>query len=435
MTPSMHDKHHHDLNVKKVDHLSPTRVRLSVEFDANAITHHEAAVVSRYSRGAKIPGFRPGKAPVNIIKQKFKDEILRDIISHLLEAGLSEALEKTKLSPVSQPQVKMGQVEAGKPFGFEAEFDVQPEVKLKNYKSIPVERKAVEISEEEVQKTLQNLQERLSVLEPDSETKPQKGSYAVVEVSFELEDGSKKQEKQTHTVELGAERLLPEIEKALMESVVGDVKQVEDLFPTDYPEKDFAGKKAKFELKLLELKKKVLPELNDEFAKQLKDGASLEDIKKEIRENIKTSKEGEAHQQERQAIVDFLVKNNPFDVAQSFITNQTQQLKKWMEEDWQKRGMKMPPLQPEEEKQVQERAERMVRSSLLLRQVALQENLVLDPARLEKRVSEISTQLGRSQAETEKLLTGRNMMDKIKDEILTDQVFEYLLAEAKIRNS
>jgi len=431
----MHEKHHHDLNVKKIDHLSPTRVRLSVEFDAHAITHHEASVVNRYSQSAKIPGFRPGKAPASIIKQKFKDEILRDIISHLLEAGLSEALEKTKLNPVSQPQVKMGQVEEGKPFEFEAEFDVQPEVVLKNYKNIPIERKPVEVLEDEVQKTLQNLQERLSILEPDADNVAKKGSYAVVEVSFELEDGTKKQDKQTHTVELGAERLLPNIEKSLLEASVGDVKQVEDAFPADYPEKDFAGKKAKFELKLLELKKKVLPELNDEFAKQLREGATFEDIKKEILENIKSSKEGEAHQAERQVVVDFLVKNNPFDVAQSFVLNQAQQLKKWMEEDWQKRGVKMPPLQPEEEKQVKERAERMVRSSLLLRQVAEQENITLDSMRLEKRISEISVQLGRSPAETEKLLTGRNMMDKIKDEILTDQVFEFLLSQSKIRIS
>lgn len=431
----MHEKHHHDLSVKKVDHLSPTRVRLSIEFDANAITHHEAAVVSRYSRAAKIPGFRPGKAPTNLIKQKFKDEILRDIISHLLESGLSEALEKTQLNPVSQPQVKVGQVEQGKPFGFEAEFDVQPEVELKKYKSIPVDRKPVTVSEEEVEKTLKNLQERLSVLEPDPQSKPEKGSFAVVEVSFELEDGTKKQDKQTHTVELGAERLLPNIEKALLETGVGETQVIEDSFPSDYPEKDFAGKKAKFELKLLELKKKVLPELNDEFAKQLKEGASLESIKTEIRENIKSSKEGEAHQEERQAIVDYLVKNNPFEVAQTFISNQAQQLKKWMEEDWQKRGAKMPPLQPEEEKQVMERAERMVRSSLLLRQVAEKENISLDQNRLNKRVQDISSQLGRTQEETEKLLAGRNMMDKIKDEILTDQVFEYLLSQAKIRNS
>jgi trigger factor len=426
--------HHHDLNVKKIDKLSPTRVRLTVEYDAGAISRHEASVVNRYTQGAKIPGFRPGKEPVSLIKQKFKEEILRDIVSHLLEVGLSEAIQKSNLSPVSQPQIKVGEVQEGKPFGFEAEFDVQPEIELKNYKNIPLTRKPAEVKEEEVDQTLQNLRDRLSTLEPDTLTQPQKGSFAVVEVSFELENGEDKQEKQTHTVEVGADRLLPNIEKEILKMSVGESKVVEDVFPADYPEKDLSGKKAKFDLKLLELKKKVLPELNDDFAKQLKEGSNLEAIKQEIRDNIKSSKEAEARRDERQSLVDYLIENNRFEVAQSFVQGQSAQLVQWMEEDWKKRGMKMPALKAEDTKQIQERAERMVRSSLLLREVATKENISLDPERLKQRIDLISTQLGRTTEETEKLLAGRDMLDKIKDEILTDQVFDFLLSQAKIRN-
>ena len=430
----MQEKHHpHDLNVKKVDQISPTRVRLTVEYEAGVIGRHEASVVQRYSQMAKIPGFRPGKAPVNLIKQKFKDEILRDIVSHLLEAGLSEAIEKSKLNPVSQPQVKVGSIQEGKPFGFEAEFDVQPEIKLEKYKNIPISRKPIEVEDTEIDKTLENLRERLAVLEPHAIDKPEKGSFVVVDVSFRAENQEKEQEPQTHTVEVGAERLLPGIEKALLQMTVGESKMVSDVFPSDYPEKDLAGKKAEFHLKLSEIKKKALPELNDEFAKQLKEGATLESIKTEIRENIKSSKEAEAQREERQAVVDYLIENNRFDVAQSFVQNQAAQLVQWMEEDWKKRGMKMPPLQPEEAEEVKKRAEKMVRTSLLLREVAQKEKISLDSERFNKRVELIATQLGRNVQETEKLLEGRNMMDKIKDEILTDQVFESLLAQAQIR--
>lgn len=426
--------HHHDLNVKKVDHLSPTRVRLIVEYGPNAITQHEASIVNRYSQAAKIPGFRPGKAPVNLVKQKFKDEILRDVISHLLEAGLSEAIQKAKLNPVSQPQVKVGEVAEGKPFGFEAEFDIQPAVELKNYKNIPLTKKPVEVKADEIEKTLENLRERLAVLEPSTETKPGKGSFAVVEVSFELEKGEKKQDKQTHTVEVGADRLLPNIEKELSEMAVGETRSISDAFPADYPEKEVAGKSAVFEIKLLEIKKKVLPELNDEFAKQLREGATLDVIKNEITENIKSSKEAEAQREERQVIVDYLIEKNRFDVAHSFIQNQSAQLVSWMEEDWKKRGMKMPALKPEDLEEVKKRAEKMVRTSLLLREVAAQENITLDEKRLEDRLQLIATQLGRTKEEAEKLLNGRDMLDKIKDEILTDQVFEFLFSQAKIRN-
>ncbi|NBT59342.1 hypothetical protein EBT16_11220, partial [bacterium] len=130
----------------------------------------------------------------------------------------------------------------------------------------------------------------------------------------------------------------------------------------------------------------------------------------------------------------YRVANNKFDVAQSFVQGQAAQLVQWMEEDWKKRGMKMPALKPEETKEVQERAERMVRSSLLLREVAVKEEIKLDPERLKQRIELVSTQLGRTPEETEKLLSGKDMLDRIKDEILTDQVFDFLLSQAKIRN-
>jgi len=426
--------HNHDLNLKKVDHLSPTRVRLTVEFNANAIADHEPAVINRYAQAAKIPGFRPEKAPVSLIKQKFGDEILRDIVSHLLEVGLSEAIDKAKLNPVSQPKVKVGEVSVGKPFGFEAEFDVQPEVELKNYKSIPLTRKKEEISEDEVNKTLENLRERLSTLEPIEAKKPEKGNFAVVEVGFTLEGVEKKEEPKTYTVELGMDKLLPNLEKEILKMEVGETKTIEDAFPADYPEKDLAGKKSVFETKLIELKKKVLPELNDEFAKQLKEGATLETIKAEIRENIRASKEADAKREERQVIVDYLIENNKFEVAQSFVDNQSAQLLQWMEEDWKKRGMKMPALQKNDEEEVKKRAEKMVRTSLVLREVAVKEKISLDPERLKNRIDLIATQLGRPVEEAEKFLSGRGMMDKIKDEILTDQVFDFLIGQAKIRN-
>ena len=427
--------HNHDLNLKKVDHLSPTRVRLTVEFNANAITDHEPSVINRYMQAAKIPGFRPGKAPANLIKQKYKEEILRDIVSHLLEVGLSEALEKSKLNPVSQPKVKVGEVTLGKPFGFEAEFDVQPEIELKNYKSIPLQRKKPEASEEEVTKTLENLRERLSTLEPLESGKPEKGNFAVVEVGYEIKGSDKKEETKTYTVELGMDKLLPNLEKEILLMEVGQAKVIEDSFPADYPEKDLAGKTALFETKLLELKKRVLPEVNDEFAKQLKEGATLEVIKNEIRQNIQATKEADARRDERQTIVDYLIDNNKFEVAQSFVENQSAQLLQWMEEDWKKRGMKMPPLQKEDHDEVKKRAEKMVRTSLVLREVAVKEKISLDPERLKTRLNLIATQLGRPVEEAEKFLSGRGMMEKIKDEILTDQVFDFLIEQAKVRNS
>lgn len=427
-----HD-HHHDLNVKKVDKLGPTRVRLSLEFPADSIEQHETQVAQRYVRAAKIPGFRPGKAPVSMVKEKYKEEIRQDVVSHLLEAGLSEALQKTNLNPVSRPKINLQEVAPGKPFNFEAEFDIQPEIELKKYKGIPVKKATNDASDEEVNKTFDNLRERMSSLEPVEETKAKKGLFANLEIAYEFVDGSQpKQPAQPFTIEVGSESLLPALDKGLVDMTVGETKVLTEKFPDDYQDKKIAGKEAKFECKLLELKKKVLPELNDEFANQVREGAKLEDLRREIRENIVQSKTEESKRQQRQEVVDYLIKNNAFEVAGSMVDAQASQLMQWMEEDWKKRGMKAPNLKKEDLQNVRERAERMVRSSLVLREVAVKEKITLDETKVDARLEAIASSLGRSVEDAKKFLEGKGMLDRIRDEILTDQVFDFLLGQAKI---
>ncbi|NBX68403.1 MAG: trigger factor [Proteobacteria bacterium] len=425
-------EHSHDLNVKSVDRLSATKVRLTIEFAGDTLQKHEQMMVNRYAKTARIPGFRPGKAPANLIKEKFKEDIRRDVVSHLLEAGLSEALQKTKLSPVSRPQVQVNELSEGKPFAFSAEFEVEPEINLKGYKGIALKKQVVDPTDEEVQGTFTNLRERMATLEPLSSEKPEKGNFAVVEVGFHLKDNpSKKEEPKSYTVELGADRVLPNVEKALMGMKTGDSGEVEETFPEDYGDKDLAGKTALFSVKLLELKNRVLPELNDAFAAQLKEGATVESLTAEVRENIKQSKEEEAKRAQRQEIVDHLIGEHKFEVPQSLVQEQTVALMDWMQEDFKRRGIKMPQPKPEEMQSIKQRAENMVKSTLILKEIALKENIQLDKNRLESRVNEIATQLGKSVDEAEKFLREKGIIQRLRDEILTDQLFEFLVSNSK----
>lgn len=432
MNEHAHD-HSHDLNVKKVDRLSPTKVRLTVEFTGESVTNHQKMMTNRYANQAKLPGFRPGKAPLSMIKSKFKEEIKRDVLSHLLEAGLSEALQKTNLMPVNRPKVKMGEFDEGKAFEFHAEFEVEPEIELKKYKSIPLKKANLAVDEKEIDKTLETLQERLASLEPNDAKKAEKGNFAVVEVTFALKDGSKKEEAKSYTVEVGMEKLLPNIDKALMEMEVGETRKVEETFPKDYQDKELAEKEAVYEVKLLELKKKVLPELNDAFAGQLKAGASLEELKKEIRESVQKGKEQDHQRAQRQEIVDYLVKHNQFEVPTSMTENQYQQLLQWMEKDMKRTGRSLTDLKKEEQEEVKKRAENMVRSSLLLKEVAIKEKITLDEQRLSAKVDAIAGQMGRPVDETKKYLTGKGMFERLQDEVLTDQVFEFLTTNAEVK--
>lgn len=424
-----------DLSVKSVDRLSATKVKLVIEFAGDTIPKHEQMMVTRYAKSAKIPGFRPGKAPASLIKEKFKEEIRRDVVSHLLEAGLSEALQQTKLSPVSRPQVEIRQIGEGKPFAFSAEFEVEPEINLKGYKGITLKKQNTEPTDVDVEGTFNNLRERMATLEPLSAEKATKGNFAVVEVGFTLKDNpSKKEEARSYTVELGVDKVLPNVEKALLEMKVGENREVEEVFPADYGDKEVSGKTALFTVKLLELKNRVLPELNDAFAAQLKEGATLESLTKEVRENIKQSKQEEAKKAQRQEIVDHLITENKFEVPESLVQEQSAALMQWMNDDFKRRGIKMPQPKPEELESIRQRAENMVRSTLILKEIAIKEGIKLDTDKLQTRVGELATQLGKSVEEAQQFLNEKGITQRLRDEILTDQLFEFLVGQAKTSN-
>ncbi len=425
-------EHNHDVNVKKVDRLSSTQVRLTLEFPEDVVKDHEKHTVHRFAQNAKIPGFRPGKAPTNMIRDRYKEEIEKEVISHLIEAGLEAAIHKTQLVPVSRPKLELvhGVLGSGKPLEFKAEFEIQPEIELSHYKGVPLKKAELEASEEEVKNTIDHLRDRFAVLEPLTTSVGEKGQFAVVEYGFVVEGApDKKEGPQTMNVELGAGRILEELDKALLEMKVNESREVKATFPKDYHEATLSGVVANFTLKILELKKKTLPEMNDAFASQLKAGNTIDSLNKEIRESIVKNKEEDLRRTQRQEIVDYLIEKNKFDVPNSMVENQAAQLLQWMDNDMKRRGTSIQSLKNEELVKVRQRAESMVRSSLILREVAVKEKIVLDESKLQAKIDGVAVQLGYDSSKARSFLEGKGALDRLKDEVLTDQVFDYLLSQ------
>ncbi len=426
--------HVHGTHVKKVDRISPTKVKMTVELSASAVAEHEKQTTKRYSQQARIPGFRPGKAPTKMVLDKYGADIRKDVITHLVESGVHEAITEAKLTPINQPNIKLKEVSFGdgKPIEFEVEFEVQPEIEVRKYKKVPLKPNDSAVTEEEITKTLDNLRDRMSALEPLEATKPEKGNFAVAEISFEIKKNPPKIEPtRPYTIELGAGQVMPELETALLGLTVGGETSVTSKFPEDHQDKELAGQEAVYQVKLLELKKKTLPELNDAFASQLKDTLTLETLKKEIRENLETQKKEEVEKTKREEVLDYLVKNNPFDLANTLVEAQMYRLVQWMQEDSKKRGY--PPLKMNEKdiEQVRKRSEDMVRGSLILKEIAVKENITLDEKLVETRVEEFAKQMNRDLEETRKFLSGKGMLDRLQDEVLTDQVYAFLIQNAE----
>jgi trigger factor len=426
--------HSHDVEVKKVDRISSTQVRLTIAFSGKTLSDHENKMAAQYAREAALPGFRPGKAPLKMVLEKFRDKIRQDVVSHLLEAGLTEALEKTQLVPVSRPRIELGQVsfEGETPLEFFAAFEVEPDIKVNGYKGVPLKAAPLAASDEEVENTMQTLRERLGVLESSADTQPAKGSFAVVEVGYALVDApSKKEAPSVFTVELGNEKLIPEIDSALMKMAVGESKQVEGTFPVDYHEKDLAGKTALFDCKLMELKTRTLPEVNDAFAEKVRPGMTLLALKSDIRKSIEASKEKETRRNQRQQIIEHLVKMNAFEVPNGLIEMQSRKLLDSMAEDLKARGEKLPALKEDEMKSVWSSAEQIVRGGLLLKNIAREEKISLSEDKMMERIAVLAKQWNQNESETRTFLEKQGVLDRIRDEVLTDQIFDFLVQNAK----
>jgi len=429
------NQHQHDVLVNRIDRVSSTRIRLTIEFPMGTLADDEQRTAQRYSSSVKLPGFRTGKAPLSLVMNRFRDEIRKDVIKHLLDVGLSHALEKTKLAPVSRPSINVGELhfDRSKPFQFVAEFEVQPEIEIRNYKEIPLIKPSITVEENEIQSTLEVLREKFSVLEPMDAERPESGCFGIIELGYESTGPPPFRESPTEmTVELGAGKLLAQLDKVVLQMKVGEERVVEATFPVDHPNKGLAGRPALFRCRLIELKRKNLPELNDTFANQVKSGTTLQSLREEIHAQILSQKEGDHQRRQRESLVNYLVQHNPFDVAETLVQKQTISMLRTYEDGLKRQGIVGHQPTEGEFRSIRQRADRMVRSALVLREVARKEKISVDESRVEARVEALSYQLKKPKGELQKWLVDNRVVDQIRDEVLTDQVFEFLMKYAQI---
>lgn len=429
--------HEEHVKVRKVERLSPTRVRLSVEVPSESVASHEESAARQYGRSAKLPGFRPGKAPLALVRQHYGDQIRKDVLSHLLEAGLAHAIQEAKLYPVNRPSVRIESSgfngEGAKDLVFDAEYEVRPDISLGDYKKIPVKVPSTTVTEEEIGASLEKIRERLATLEPVEGGKPEKGLFAVVKVGFTLQDGDqRKDEPKEFTVEIGQGRLLPEIEAALPGFSLGERRQVPAIFPAEYADKTLAGRPVVFDLELLELKKKALPPLDDSLADTIDPGKKLSDLKEQIRLDLEQEKREEQRASQRSQLLEHLLRTHSFEVPASLVAQRAQFLHSRLEQELARRGQRLAPLSDKDREDLKRRAEEQVRGSMILAEIAAKEAIGLDTAQVEARVTQIATQLGKPLDEAKKWLDERGLIDSIQEEVLTDQVFDFLLKSASL---
>jgi trigger factor len=416
---------------------NPCQRELTIEIPADVVSAESESVVNRYQKLARIPGFRKGKVPPSIVKQRFADDIKSEVVESLVPRYFREEVKKHNLMPVSQPRVTDLHLHEGEPLKFTASFEVLPEFKLVPYDDLHVNVMSSSVTDEEVEAALSNLREQHATYSAVEEERGlADGDFAVVGFKGTPNESSqdadsKPVEVEEVMVEIGGAGTIPEFTENLRGAKPGEQRSFEVKYADDYPEKRLAGKSMTYEVNVKGIKTKSVPEVNDEFAKELSgDFNSLDELRHRLRENMAAERKHEAEHQGKDQIVEELVKRNDFPVPEAMLNEQIDvRLERGL------RALAAQGMRTEDMKRMdfdrlragqRDAALREVKSSLILEQIADQEKIEVSEEEFEHELQAFAQQSKQTMEELRARLTKDGGLDRIRHRIRNEKTLEFL---------
>ncbi|MFB6496285.1 trigger factor [Bacillus haynesii] len=373
---------------------------LTVEVDADTFNKALDDAFKKVIKQVSIPGFRKGKVPRGLFEQRFGVEALyQDALDILLPVEYPKAIEEAGIEPVDRPEIDVEKIEKGENLIFTAKVTVKPEVKLGEYKGLGIEKDDTAVTDEDVQNELKSLQERQAELVVKEDGKVEEGDTVVLDfegfVDGEAFEGGK---AENYSLEVGSGSFIPGFEDQLVGLEAGAEKDVEVTFPEEYHAEELAGKPAVFKVKIHEIKAKELPELDDEFAKDVDEEVeTLAELTEKTKKRLEEAKENEADAKLREELVVKAAENAEADIPQAMIDTELDRMMKEFEQRLQMQGMNLElyfQFSGQDEnalkEQMKEDAEKRVKSNLTLEAIAKAENLQVTDEEVEEELSKMA---------------------------------------------
>ncbi len=420
-----------------IEEISTIKKKVSIEIPENDVTKEVDSFYKDLGKKAKIKGFRPGKVPRDILERYFKDYVKAEVVQKLIQDTYPQVLSENDLHPVSPPVIDPGEFIDGKPFQYSAVIEVKPEIKLEGYIGLKVEGKKEEVKEEEVEERLRNLQNLHANLKTISEARPiQTGDYVIIDYEASM-DGKPLEGGKTidFTVEVGSGQFIPAFEEKLIGLKPEEEKEIEVSFPEDYGYQKWAGKTVSFHAKIKEIKEKILPPLDDEFAKDLGDYSSFEELKAKLRGEIEREKALTLERQLKDKVVDQLIEANPFEVPQSLVEEQVKALVSDTKLRLAAQGVDLKNLGLSEEKlqgDYRGMAEKQVRTFLILEKIAGQEGMVVTDEEVEDRLKEMAERMHQKIDVVKRYYEKNELLPEVKVGMIRDKTLNFLFERATI---
>ena len=423
--------------VEKTKNANEVKIEITIE-----AKKFEDAIKKVYFQSAKyfnIPGFRKGKAPMQIVEKYYGKEIFyEDAFNEIAPEAMEEAVKENNLEVVSRPDIDIKQIEKGKDVIFTAVLQTKPEVELGKYKGIEIKKIEYNVTDKDVEDELKHMQEHNSRLVTVEDRPVEKGDTAVIDfegfVDGKAFDGGK---GENYDLEIGSNTFIPGFEDQVIGMKKDEVKDVNVKFPEEYFSKDLAGKDATFKVTLHEIKKKELPTLDDEFAKDVSEFDTLADLKKDIKEKQEKANADKAKYETEEAVIKAICDDMKVEIPSGMVETETENMLKDIESRLSYQGLKleqylkmMNKTAEEVKKEYEPQAIDAIKSRLALEAVVKAENITVEDKEIDEKLEEMAKNYGKS---ADELKQNENVKDYIKSGIEAEKAVDFLVKNAKMK--
>ena len=412
------------------------RRELELEIPAETVQKAVERVAREFARVARVPGFRPGKAPVTLIRRRFAEDIKSEVLQSLVPEQIERAVTENKMVPVTRPEVdKVDFTESG-PVKFRATFEVLPEFDLGQYKDLEVEIDDFKIGDAEIDKAIEELRDRAATFVPVESRPIADGDYAQLKLKGVPAGGGETLEADSVLCHVGGEETMDAFNEHLRGANTGDHKNFDVTYPADYPDPKLQGKTYSYAVEVLGIKEKKRPELTDEFAKDVGEGQTVEELRAKVRENLEAARAHRQNDQTREKLLAQLIQGHDFPVPQALVEHQMDSRLERTVRSLAAQGVDPRAVNVDWvalRSRQKDRSIEDVKAELLLDRIATAENIDMTEEDLEKEIAAIAQRSGESATAVRANLTRQGALDRMKSKLRSEKTLDWLCRNSRTR--
>jgi trigger factor len=415
---------------------------IELEIPAEEVQKTAEKIARDWAKIARIPGFRPGKAPITLVRRRFAEDIQGEVMQSLMPEHLEKALTEKNLIPVTRPQVENVDFSEGGPLKFRASFEVLPEFELGNYKNLEIEVASPEIGDAQVKGAIEEMRQRAATFVPVEGRPAADGDYVVLKLTGTPQGGGEAVEADDVLCHVGGEETLAEFTENLRGVVAGEIRSFEAVYPADYPDPKLAGKTYTYNVEVRAIRAKSFPELNDEFAKDVAGAqagvSTLAELRQKVREQLEAAKEQQQKASAREKLLETLVQRHEFPVPEALVEQQVNSRLERMIHSLSQQGVDPRAVNVDWvalRRRQRDRAVADVKAELLLDRIATAEKIEASDSELDEEIAKLAERSGESATALRARLTKQEALDRMKSKLRSDKTLDWLCRSARIQTT